>query len=93
MDYAIGLVKPGRDDIEVLGVASIKSPEHGVRDMVGEFHESGGAGVDEHWCIGEVFEDSPLGSNGSKLAAEALEGCLLGAPIQNEQTVLAATES
>ncbi len=85
MDHTIGFVEGGLNDVEVLRVAGVKPAKHCVGDVIGQLHQSGRPGVDEHGGVSQMSDCAER----SNLPAQALERCFLSAAVENHEAVLA----
>jgi len=51
MDHSFERVELRSNDVEILGVGCVISPEHCVGDVVGELDETGSPGIYEQGCL------------------------------------------
>ena len=88
MDHAVCFIEARGNDVKVLGVARVVTPEYGICHMIGDLYEPRGPGVHKQRRVGKVSQHAPLGADLSEFTAQPLECGLTRSLVENEQTAL-----
>lgn len=72
MNHAIGAIEFIGDNIEILRITRVEAPEHRIRNVICELHNSRGAGIHKKWRISQIANHTPLRSQNAKIERKLL---------------------
>ncbi|MCY4627549.1 MAG: hypothetical protein OXE58_08285, partial [Acidobacteria bacterium] len=85
MNDPVFRIELARNTVEILRVARLISPKHGVSDVVSKLDHARRPRINEERRIRQMPDYPPLGAQSSKLDGHLLKGRLVGAVIKYQQ--------